>query len=158
VRRIAKGYRPTFLVLVACGFAACAQGSYDPVAPIVAISSPKETSPLPSAANGNATIAVPTFAPVTCTPQTVEVIVGSTSIVDCSAADYGALFSSVVADPTIASVSIANPSSADFYAIVGLLPGSTTVTFATKSGQSFVVSVTIVAPLISVSNKELSSS
>jgi hypothetical protein len=128
--------------------AACAQGSYNAVAPIVVVATPVPPSPLASAAIGNATIVVPTFAPVTCTPPTLSVVVGGTSIVDCSAADYGALFNSVVADPTVASVSLANPSSADFYAIVGLSPGSTTVTFTTKSGQSFLVNVTIVAPFI----------
>jgi hypothetical protein len=115
------------------------------VASLAPTSSPTATEPSPTstAANGNATIVVPTFAPVTCTPQTVSVVVGGTSIVDCSAADYGGLFSSVVTDPTIASVSMASPSSADFYAIAGLSAGSTTITFSTKSGQSFTVSVSV---------------
>jgi len=97
------------------------------------VGSPSTTPPTvtptapPGGIGGVVIIPVPTPAPVICSPSPVVVSVNQSAGVDCAAAGYGGPYTFTVADPTIASVTLANGSFTHYF-VTGLQHGTTTLT------------------------------
>lgn len=92
------------------------------------VSAPSQ-SPTPSPSpnvGGLVDIAIPTPAPVICSPAPATVAVGSRIAIDCTSQGYGGLFDWTVSDPTVADIQLASESY-DFFYVTGLETGATTL-------------------------------
>ncbi len=101
-------------------------------------------TPEPSAAAGGAAvISVPTAAPIACSPSSDIVGVEQTNIVACTEPGYAGPFAIDVADPTIASVQLANDLTYTYFSITGLRAGTTTLTLTSQPGITASLTITV---------------
>jgi hypothetical protein len=78
-------------------------------------------------------IEVPTPPPIVCSPSSETLSVGQVVVADCSAAGYSGTFSATLADPSIASATLA-AGTTTFYYIQGSAVGSTTLELQYQPG------------------------
>lgn len=106
---------------------------------------PVTTSPTPSPTPGGGVIVIiiPTPSPVLCTPSPVDVAVGATVQMACSANEYSGPFTLTIADPTIASVHQVTEQQYTSFDVTGLAAGTTTLSLQTRSGGSGSVTITV---------------
>jgi hypothetical protein len=97
----------------------------------------------PSPAGGTTVIVVPTPAAIVCNPPSVIVAVNGTTIIDCSAQDYGGRFTLTVANPAIASVQQSDSLTFTYFTIPGLSAGATTLTLQSQPGGTGSVPITV---------------
>jgi hypothetical protein len=97
----------------------------------------------PSPAGGTTVIVVPTPAAIVCNPPSVIVAVNGTTIIDCSAQDYGGRFTLTVANPAIASVQQSDSLTFTYFTITGLSAGATTLTLQSQPGGTGSVPITV---------------
>lgn len=101
-------------------------------------------TPAPSAAaGGSSVIDVPAAAPITCSPPSDIVGVNQTNIVACTEPGYAGPFTIDVADPTIASVQLANDLTFTYFSVTGLRAGTTTLTLQSQSGITASLTITV---------------
>ncbi len=91
---------------------------------------------------GGITIIIPAAQPVICTPSPVTVGANQRIVISCTSQGYAGPISSTVADPTIANVQLAAGTYTLFY-VSGVAAGTTTASFATNSGGSGQVTITV---------------
>jgi len=96
-----------------------------------------------AAAGGAAVISIPTAAPIACNPTADIVGVDQTNIVACTEPGYAGPFTIAVADPTIASVQLANDLTYTYFSITGLRAGTTTLTLTSQPGITASLTITV---------------
>lgn len=96
-----------------------------------------------SPSGGVAVFVVPTPAPIVCSPTSDIVGVNQTNIIDCTAQGFGGAFAISVADPTIASVQLADSATFTFFSVTGLRAGTTTLSLRSQPGGTGSVAITV---------------
>lgn len=97
-------------------------------------------------ASGTIVIDIPSPSPIVCSPAAVTVPVGQVAIADCTAAGWGGGFTATVADPSIATATLATGTNTYYY-IRGLAAGSTTLDLQYQPGLAAAsVSLPITVP------------
>jgi hypothetical protein len=92
---------------------------------------------MPSGEAGGGTInfAIPTPAPISCTPVPVTIAVGQSVNIHCSAPDYVGPFAWSIANPAIASIQ-SNSEAFTYFSVTGLNAGTTTFSLQDQLGGS----------------------
>lgn len=114
--------------------------SATPTAPPSAVPNPNPTQ-TPSS-GGLVVIAIPTPAPLVCSPAPVTVPVDQTVIINCNSQGYDGPYTWSLSDPTVASVQLAT-GTLNFFYINGLKTGTTTLSFQFSITGSGSVSITV---------------
>jgi hypothetical protein len=115
---------------------------------IYALSIPSSVLPSPSPTSspgggGLVIIAIPAAAPVVCSPASVNVTVGQTVVITCTAQDSGGPFALSVANPAIANVQLFNSENLTIFNVTGLAAGSTTLTVQSVPGGTGSVPIVV---------------
>jgi hypothetical protein len=97
-------------------------------------------------AGGLVNVPVPTPAPILCSPSPVTIVVNQRIALACAAAKYIGPMTAIVADPTIASATLASTSplsSPLYFWVTGLKSGTTTLTltYGAKGNGSVTIDV-----------------
>ncbi len=106
---------------------------------------PVTTSPTPAPTPGGGVIVIiiPTPSPVLCTPSPVDVAIGETVQMTCTANEYSGPFTLTIADPTIATVHQVTEQQYTSFDVTGLAAGTTTLKLQTRSGGSGSVTIVV---------------
>jgi len=92
---------------------------------------------------GGITIIIPPPEPVICTPSPVTLGIAQRIVVTCASAGYTGPITFTIDNPAIADVELVAGTYTLYY-VAGLQPGTATVTFATTSGGTGQLVVTVV--------------
>jgi|GEM_PF-4571846 len=97
----------------------------------------------PSIGAGTAILVIPTAAPIACSPASLTLTAGQTTIVTCSEPGYVGPFAPLVADPTVASAVVTSQIPSEAFAITGLHAGTTLLSLRDKASSSITVPIDV---------------